>query len=34
MKELSTSERKQIIEAIEAMGRNIRWKGSSAERHL
>lgn len=34
MKELSTSERIQIIEAIEAIGGNIRWKCSSAEGHL
>lgn len=34
MKELSISERSQIVEAIKAMGEGIRWKADSAERHL
>ena len=34
MKELSTSERSQIVEAIKAIGVGIRWKADSAERHL
>ncbi len=34
MKELSRSERLQIIEAIETISGNIRWKDRSVERHL
>ena len=34
MKELSASERSQIVEAIMAMGEGIRWRADSAERHL
>jgi hypothetical protein len=34
MKELSTSERSQILRAIDAMRENIRWVADSADRHL
>ncbi|MBK8903385.1 MAG: hypothetical protein IPM53_19540 [Anaerolineaceae bacterium] len=34
MKELSPSERSQILKAIDGMLKNVRWVAGSAERHL